>query len=167
LLAVEASALKVDEDLQARGVESIGYPMGRLRNVLLRLQADCGAYTRDRAIRVHVPRILGEEIEDEEIDLAVAAALLSAMHGQPPPKALIFGSVGIAGHVSAEFRSEMRMIAGRDHKRFKFTDAIVPTRSTVPPGVKATRIRHMNELCGALGVPVGMPRPPKADDDAG
>ena len=164
LLAVEASALRKEEDIAARGVDADGYNMKRLRNVLDRLQADCGCYILDRAIRVHVPKVLGEEIDDEEIDLAVAAALLSALHDRPPPKALVFGSVGIGGHVASEFRAETRLAAARDHKRLRFTDAVIPARAAVPDGMKVQKIGHLRDLEHALwGTRTGMARPPKAE----
>ena len=160
LLAVEASALEIDEDGTFRAVEVDGYDAKRLRNVLDRLQADCGCYLKGRAIRVKVPRVLGQEIDDEEIDLAVAAALLSALHNRPIPKALVFGSIGIAGHVTSEFRAGTRLAAARDHRRLQFREAIVPFRANAPQGVAVRRVRHMTELCAALwGVNIAMPRP--------
>lgn len=162
LLAVEASAVQVDESLKARDLEVDGYDRKRVLNIIDRLQIDCGCYTKDRILRVKVPRILGEEIDDEEIDLAIAAALLSALHNRPIPKALVFGSVGIAGHVTSEFRAEMRLAAARDHKRLKFTEAIVPFRANGVDRVAIRRIRHMSELMPALwGVNIAMPRPVK------
>lgn len=164
LLAVEASAVQIDDALQARPIEVDGYDRKRVLNIIDRLQIDCGCYTKDRILRVKVPRILGEEIDDEEIDLAIAAALLSALHNRPPPKALIFGSVGIAGHVTSEFRAEMRLAAARDHKRLAFREAIVPFRANGVDRVKITRVRHMNELMPALwGVNIAMPRPPREE----
>ena len=118
-----------------RPAEVDGYDAKRLRNVLDSLQADCGCFLQGRAIRVHVPQILGEDIKDKELDLAVAAALLSALHNRPVPKALYFGKVSIDGHVEGDKRAGMRLIAGRDHKVLKFTDATSMPRPAKPETV--------------------------------
>ena len=165
LLAVKASAMLLDEDATSKFVTADGYDMKRLQNVMDRLYHDCGCFFRGYSIKVHVPRILGEEVKDKELDLAVAAALLSALHNRPVPKALIFGEVGIDGYVEGDKRAGMRVIAGRDHKELRFDAAFVPPWTTVPTDVKVTRVKHMNELMTAMwGVHLSMQRPAKADD---
>lgn len=168
LLAVTASALEIEEDMVAKARVADGYDPDRLDNVLLHLQKHCGCFLRGRAIRVHVPPILGETVKDAEIDLAVAAALLSALHNRPVPKAIVTGRIGIDGHIDGDKRTEMRLLAARDHKRLKFAHAFVPPWVVTPTsGIATVRIRHMNELCAALfGTNLSMPRPVKDDAEA-
>lgn len=164
LVAVTASARVIEEDTTTKWSECEGYEPKRLRNVLDSLQADCGCVLQGRAIRVHVPQILGEDIKDKEIDLAVAAALLSALHNRPVPKALYFGKVGIDGYVEGDKRAGMRLNAGRDHKTLRFTDAIIPAWTNATDGVKVKRVKHMRELMPAMwGTALAMPRPTKPE----
>ena len=164
LVAVTASARVVEDDATMKFQECDGYDPKRLRNVLDSLQADCGCYLPGRAIRVHVPQILGEDITDKELDLAVAAALLSALHKRPVPKALYFGKVGIDGHVEGDKRAAMRLSAGRDNKLLNLTDAFIPEWTNSVDGVTVKRIKHMRDLMPAMwGVATAMPRPEKPE----
>lgn len=164
LVAVLASARVIEDDATMKFSECDGYDPKRLRNILDSLQADCGCYLPGRAIRVHVPQILGENITDLGLDLAVAAALLSALHKRPVPKALFFGKVGIDGHVEGDKRAAMRLAAGRDNKLLNLTDAFIPEWTNGVDGVKVKRIKHMRDLMPAMwGVAMAMPRPEKPE----
>ena len=145
LLAVEASAIEIKEDMSTRPVETEGYPAVRLRRVLDRLQHDLDLITRGYALRVEVPRVLGDVVDDDELDLAVAAAVLSAIRNRPPPRAMVFGKVSFSGHVVSMVRSEQRLEAGLLHV-LAINEAIVPMRTVVPDGVNARRVRSISEL---------------------
>jgi DNA repair protein RadA/Sms len=166
LLGVEASAILIQDGVKTRDLDVTGYEVQRVRRVLDHLQEHCGCYILDRAIRVNVPLVLGEAVDDDELELAVAAALLSALHNRPPPKALIFGTIALSGQVFSEFRSDARLEAARAHKRLAFREAIIPARANGVTGVACKRIGHIRELDAAMwGTHLAMQRPAKADGD--
>ncbi|MCU0733591.1 MAG: hypothetical protein MUE84_18665, partial [Hyphomonas sp.] len=60
-------------------------------------------------------------------DLAVAAALVSALFGVPAPQACVFfGEVGLSGEVRMVGQQEARL---KEAAKLGFTRAIVPVRS--------------------------------------
>lgn len=164
-LAVEASAHLIEEGEQMRPLETDGYESSRLRKVLDRLQSECGVVTMGRAIRVEVPRVLGDVVQDDELDMAVAAALLSALHNKPPPtRTLFFGRLALSGHFVSLARSESRLEAARSHKRLCMKEAVIPWRAIAPAGMKVKRIQHIRELDVAMwGAHIAMPRPTKPE----
>lgn len=167
LLAVEASADEILDGMVTRAFDVTGYDDRRLRRVLDHLQRHCGCWIAGRAIRVRVPVILGKEVDDDELELAVAAALLSALHNRPPPKSLIFGTISLSGRLSSEYRAEARLDAARVHKRLAFTHAIIPTRANGVAGMTIARVPHIADLEHAMwGTRTVMARPADEKDAA-
>jgi predicted ATP-dependent serine protease len=116
---------------------------------------------------VRVPVILGKEVDDDELELAVAAALLSALHNRPPPKSLIFGTISLSGRLSSEYRAEARLDAARVHKRLAFKHAIIPTRANGVAGMTIARVPHIADLEHAMwGTRTVMARPADEKDAA-
>lgn len=167
LLAIEASAVEIKDGTLTRPFDVQGYDPQKVRRVLDHLQEHCSVYIVGRAIRVRVPKVLGKEVDDEEMELAVAAALLSALYNRPPPKALVFGIIALSGQVFADEDPAIRLAAARDHKRLAFRDAIISSRVSGVTGVATKRISHIQELDAAMwGTHLSMPRPVKDDAEA-
>src|SRR6202030_191801 len=76
----------------------VGWDNGRLAMVLAVLEARCGVNFGQNDVYLNVAG--GLRITEPAADLAVAAALLSALTGQPVPgECVAFGEVGLSGEI--------------------------------------------------------------------
>jgi DNA repair protein RadA/Sms len=93
-------------------------------------------------------------ISEPAADLAVAAALISALSGEAvPPEAVIFGEIGLAGEVRSVGQSELRL---KEAAKLGFTRAIIPSGRQGPgrrtiQGVAITEIDHLSKLVPLFG----------------
>lgn len=91
----------------------------------------------------------GMRLSDPSSDLAVAAAMASAVTGKPlPPAAVVFGEVGLAG--------DLRRVTGMDIRlaeaaRLGFTVAVVPAGcSAAPAGLRILESATINDALRAV-----------------
>ena len=130
-----------------------GYPTARLRDLVDQLRRQGGADLRGRTVRVEVPRVSGETVRDDALDLAVCAAVLSALSGTVPPRCAVWGRVSLSGRVQAGPRPETRAEAAR---AAGLGLAAVPARTPPAPGVTLAtveRLEHLGDVIGSLSVP--------------
>jgi DNA repair protein RadA/Sms len=92
----------------------------------------------------------GLRITEPAADLAVAAALVSALTLQPvPAETVIFGEIGLSGEVRAVGQAEARL---KEAGKLGFTAALVPPlrgrgRERAPvAGVTLHELRHLRHL---------------------
>lgn len=152
----------------------IGWDSGRLAMILAVLEARCGVAFGQKDVYLNVAG--GLRIVEPAADLAVAAALISAMTGDPvPPDTVIFGEIGLSGEVRAVSQAEARL---KEAGKLGFSSALTPpapgsgqkrpgrtgaarTRSDGNPSEKtgpvrdaniaATEIAHLRELVVRFG----------------
>ncbi len=102
----------------------VGWDTARLSMVLAVLEARCGISIGPNDVYLNVAG--GLRISEPAADLAVAAALLSSLSGEPvPADAVVFGEVGLAGEVRAVSQSDLRL---KEAAKLGFSRAIVPVR---------------------------------------
>lgn len=118
---------------------------------------------------IYLSTVGGMRLTDPSSDLAVAAAMSSAVVGRPLPATLVvFGEVGLAG--------DLRRVTGMDRRlaeaaRLGFCTAVVPVGcGPAPAGLRTIESATVNDaLCGILALaaaPVRRARPlPRAVDD--
>lgn len=139
VVAVEASVDEVSEDAP-KVIDAQGYPAKDLRRVLDTLARHTAFPLAKRSVRVSVPTIAEKPIADGALDLAVAAAVLSAASGRPSPPA--WGRIALSGRVDPDPKSATRL------------RALAETRLGVPVAPMAGRgvrsIAHVRDLLDAI-----------------
>ena len=77
---------------------AVGWDSGRLAMILAVLEARCGLSFATAEVYLNVAG--GYRLSDPAADLAVAAALVSAMSERPvPPDAVVMGEIALSGEV--------------------------------------------------------------------
>jgi len=125
----------------------IGWDSGRLAMVLAVLEARCGVAFGMNDVYLNVAG--GLRITEPAADLAVAAALLSALTGEPvPEECVVFGEIGLSGEVRRVSQPELRL---KEAAKLGFAQAIMPSidnarKQGAEPMLKRVEIRRLNEL---------------------
>ncbi|HEU0118423.1 MAG TPA: DNA repair protein RadA [Alphaproteobacteria bacterium] len=125
----------------------IGWDSGRLAMVLAVLEARCGVAFGQNDVYLNVAG--GLRISEPAADLAVAAALLSSLTGEPvPSECVVFGEIGLSGEVRRVSQPELRL---KEAVKLGFTQSIQPhvdasRKPTVEAALRRTEIRQLSEL---------------------
>lgn len=148
---VEIQALVAQSPLASPRRAVIGWDSSRLSMILAVLEARCGVQIGVNDIYLNV--VGGLRISEPAADLAVAAALLSALSGVAvPEKTVFFGEIGLSGEVRHVSQSDHRM---KEAAKLGFERAILPTiRGKKNAGKKGqnkasidiTELGHLNDL---------------------
>ncbi len=105
---VEIQALVAASSLGTPRRAVVGWDSGRMNMVLAVLEARAGLAFSGHDIYLNVAG--GLRIQEPAADLAVAAALISALTGEPvPASAVVFGEIGLSGEVRAVAQAELRL----------------------------------------------------------
>ena len=100
----------------------VGWDSGRLAMILAVLEARCGLSFANCEVYLNVAG--GYRISDPAADLAVAAALVSALSERPVPSgAVFFGEVALSGEIRPVAHSPLRL---REAAKLGFSQAGVP-----------------------------------------
>ncbi|MDX1483008.1 MAG: DNA repair protein RadA [Alphaproteobacteria bacterium] len=149
---VEIQALVAASSLAAPRRAVVGWDSARLAMVVAVLDARCGLNLSGQDIYLSVAG--GLRISEPAADLAVAAALVSALSDRPAPEAtLFFGEVALSG--------EVRPVSGREG-RIREARKLGFRRAVVPPGkdggsrleeehFEITEIKAIGELLALFG----------------
>jgi DNA repair protein RadA/Sms len=116
--------------------------------ILAVLETRCGLSFSGRDVYLSVAG--GLRITEPAADLAVAAALISALVDTPLPKqSVVFGEVALSGEVRPAGRSDLRL---KEAAKLGFESALAPPQKKGGNGgVKVKPIAHISELATALG----------------
>jgi DNA repair protein RadA/Sms len=107
----------------------VGWDGNRLAMVLAVLEARCGLQIGARDIYLNVAG--GLRISEPAADLAVAAALVSALTLEPmPADTVVFGEIGLSGEVRPVGQAEARL---KEAAKLGFGTAITPPRRSGRP----------------------------------
>ena len=102
----------------------VGWDGNRLAMVLAVLEARCGLQIGARDIYLNVAG--GLRISEPAADLAVAAALVSALTLEPmPADTVVFGEIGLSGEVRPVGQAEARL---KEAAKLGFGTAVTPAR---------------------------------------
>ena len=129
----------------------VGWDAGRLSMLLAVLETRCGL--RLNASDVYLNIAGGLRIAEPAADLAVAAALVSAVTDQPTdPGMVFFGEVGLSGEVRQVAQAESRL---KEAQKLGFGAACLPRRVArgnrplfAPDGLALQEIGHLGDLVG-------------------
>lgn len=154
---VEIQALVAPSALGTPRRAVIGWDSGRLAMVLAVLEARCGVSLAGRDVYLNVAG--GLRINEPAADLAVAAALVSAILDQPlAANTVIFGEIGLSGEVRSVNQADLRL---KEASKLGFEAAWAPPRRRSGPkndtGKEAgdspkLRISEMRKLQDMLGL---------------
>ncbi|MBB5714815.1 DNA repair protein RadA [Sphingomonas aerophila] len=108
----------------------VGWDAGRLAMVLAVLEARCGLSFSAAEVYLNVAG--GYKVQDPAADLAVAAALVSALSERPvPADAVAFGEIALSGEVRAVAHGPLRF---KEAAKLGFERALVPSAMTSDGG---------------------------------
>ena len=131
-----------------------GFPSQRLLLILAVLERHAGARLRDRDVFVKLTG--GIEADDPAMDLAVAAAVLSSLHGVPVPgNIMLAGELGLTGEVRSAAQMAARV---REARQLGLDTAVVPEGSGIQ-GKGVRPVRRAADLWDVLGVSEREERP--------
>jgi DNA repair protein RadA/Sms len=125
----------------------IGWDSSRLAMVLAVLETRAGLVFANHDVYLNVAG--GLRISEPAADLAVAAALISALTGRPvPPDAVVFGEIGLAGEVRAVSQTDARL---KEAAKLGFARAFVPaSRRRDRASEGAITVVAINDLGGLV-----------------
>ncbi len=127
----------------------IGWDPGRLAMLLAVLETRCGLKLAMNDVYLNVAG--GLRVSEPAADVAVAAALISALADVPTdPSMVFFGEIGLSGELRAVSQPELRL---KEAAKLGFLRAACPkrvaggaARLAVPGGLKLVEIGHLTDL---------------------
>lgn len=121
----------------------VGWDAGRMAMILAVLEARCGLSFS--ACEVYLNIAGGYRISDPAADLAVAAALISALSERPvPADCILFGEIALSGEIRPVAHAALRI---REGVKLGFSRALVPASVTDKDlGVSTTRFRTLAQF---------------------
>jgi DNA repair protein RadA/Sms len=121
-MLVEVQALVAPSSLGSPRRSVIGWDPGRLAMVLAVLETRCGMQLSSCDIFLNIAG--GIRINEPAADLAVAAALMSALNNVAlPAETVFFGEIGLSGEVRQVAQGDLRM---KEAYKLGFKDAVIP-----------------------------------------
>ena len=121
---------------------AVGWDSGRLAMILAVLEARCGISFATTEVYLNIAG--GYRLSDPAADLAVAAALVSAMSERPVPQdAVVMGEVALSGEVRPVAHAGLRL---KEAAKLGFDRAWVPKGTEGPSGIALTRFDRLREL---------------------
>jgi DNA repair protein RadA/Sms len=130
----------------------VGWDGNRLAMIMAVLDARCGLSIGANDIYLNVAG--GLRVSEPAADLAVAAALISALTEQPvPADTVVFGEIGLSGEVRAVSQTEARL---KEAAKLGFAGALTPPRrgskGARDGGIKLREIAHLRDLLALFDV---------------
>lgn len=117
------------------------------------LETRCGISLSGHDIFLNIAG--GIRIAEPAADVAVAAALISALRGESlPSDTVYFGEIGLAGEVRQVAQPDLRL---KESGKLGFERAVIPklskkTGKAAPEGMQVNEIGHVRELADLLSV---------------
>ncbi|MGE0251723.1 MAG: DNA repair protein RadA [Dongiaceae bacterium] len=126
----------------------VGWDSGRLAMVTAVLETRAGVSLSMHDIYLNVAG--GLRINEPAADMAVAAALISAVSGMAVPSTTVaFGEIGLTGEVRRVAQQEARL---KEASKLGFKTALIPGgKFTRNPDMQLTAIEDVRDLLGELG----------------
>jgi DNA repair protein RadA/Sms len=127
---------------------AVGWDSGRLAMILAVLEARCGLSFG--TIEVYLNVAGGYRLSDPAADLAVAAALVSALSEQPvPSEAVVLGEIALSGEIRPVAHAPLRL---KESAKLGFERAWVPKEVKPVDGIS---LAHFGNLRGLVDQVLG------------
>lgn len=147
-ILVEVQALVAPAPYGAPRRSVIGWDQNRLSMILAVLEARCGMAFSGSEVYLNMAG--GIRITEPAADLAVAAALISALQGRPvPSETVFFGEIGLSGEIRAVSQPDQRL---KEAAKLGFTEACITERTgqkkktPAIDGMSVKELGHLDEL---------------------
>ena len=150
-IIAEIQALTVKTSFPSPKRAADGFDYSRLYLLIAVLEKRLGLRFSDFDVYLNV--VGGLRLDEPACDLAVAAALISALRDIPVPFDLaVVGELGLAGEVRGVTNLNLRV---REAARLGFSRIVIPKRGTdiasLPDGIEVIAVRSVYELLPLLG----------------
>ncbi len=120
----------------------VGWDSGRLAMILAVLESRCGLSFSTAEVYLNIAG--GYRISDPAADLAVAAALVSALTEKPlPSDAVLFGEVALSGEIRPVAHGNLRL---KESAKLGFTRAMGPPSVKPAKGIACQEFRTLANL---------------------
>jgi DNA repair protein RadA/Sms len=121
---------------------AVGWDSGRLAMILAVLEARCGLSFATSEVYLNIAG--GYRLTDPAADLAVAAALISALSERPVPnESVIFGEIALSGEVRQVAHSGLRL---KEAAKLGFQRAWVPAGAKGSDGISTSHFANVRAL---------------------
>jgi DNA repair protein RadA/Sms len=121
---------------------AVGWDSGRLAMILAVLEARCGVSFA--SVEVYLNVAGGYRLTDPAADLAVAAALVSAMSERPVPQdAIVMGEIALSGEVRPVAHAPLRL---KESAKLGFAQAWAPAGSKSEGGILIAGFSNLRGL---------------------
>ncbi len=141
-LLVEIQALVAPSPFAAPRRAAVGWDPTRLAMILAVLDARCGVQLGAHDVYLNVAG--GLRISEPAADLAVAAALLSAISGIAlPSNCVYFGEVGLSGAIRPVAQMTARL---REAEKLGFEAAVIPAGGEAIPSLPKLTLARLDAL---------------------
>ena len=160
-LLVEVQALVAQSSLGSPRRAVLGWDPNRLAMICAVLESRCGLQLSGQDIFLNIAG--GIRINEPAADMAVAAALVSALTGNPlPAETVFFGEIGLAGEVRQVAQPDLRL---KEASKLGFKDAVIPAvkkKNTggvqAIQGIRPAEIAHVQDLADMFATRHNTPR---------
>ncbi|MAF98320.1 MAG: DNA repair protein RadA [Micavibrio sp.] len=142
-MLVEVQALVAPSTLASPRRSVLGWDPNRLAMIVAVLETRTGLQISGCDIFLNIAG--GIRINEPAADLAVAAALISALQNNPlPPETVFFGEIGLAGEVRQIAQGDLRL---KEAAKLGFREAIIPkSKNKKPPRKVAANEIRISEI---------------------
>ncbi|MDX1950359.1 MAG: DNA repair protein RadA [Rickettsiales bacterium] len=145
-LLVEVQALIAPSFMASPRRAVVGWDSNRLAMIIAVLQTRCGIKLFDKEIYLNIAG--GIKISEPAIDLAVCAAIISAVNDVPIKNdAVFFGEVGLSGEVRPVARTQARL---KEAEKLGFNHAYLPDSKEKQTKLEIFEINHISKLISFL-----------------
>ena len=121
---------------------AVGWDSGRLAMVLAVLEARCGLSFATAEVYLNVAG--GYRLQDPAADLAVAAALVSALTERPVPgECVVLGEIALSGEVRPVAHAGLRL---KEAAKLGFTSAWAPQGTKAGDGLRIAGFTNLRQL---------------------
>ena len=120
----------------------MGWDGGRLAMILAVLEARCGLSFATTEVYLNVAG--GYRLSDPAADLAVAAALVSALSERPvPSESVVLGEIALSGEIRPAAHSGLRL---KEAAKLGFESAWVPPGAKASEGLRLAEFGRLRQL---------------------
>jgi DNA repair protein RadA/Sms len=143
---VEIQALVAQTNFATPKRSTVGWDNNRLSMLLAVMEARCGVNFSGYDVYLNIAG--GLRITEPAADLAIAAALVSAIADKPvPERAVFFGEIGLSGEIRAVSQPQLRL---KESSKLGFEQAFMPKitakKKPTEDGFSATEVPHLLNL---------------------
>ena len=145
LVEIQALTMRLASGATPRRA-AVGWDSGRLAMILAVLEARCGLSFATAEVYLNVAG--GYRLSDPAADLAVAAALVSALSERPVPQgAVVLGEIALSGEIRPVAQAGLRL---KESAKLGFESGWVPKGTKGGEGLRTAEFTNLRQLVDQL-----------------